>query len=207
VPNGVDATKYRVLPEQGGSKEILFIGKMDYAPNVDGALYFYHEVFPLIRQALPEARLLVVGSNPAPLVKALAADPAVEVTGYVEDVVPYYERARLSVVPLRAGSGTRLKILEAMALGRPVLSTTVGCEGLAVTPEADILIADTARGLAEQTIRLLTDLELGGRLAANARLLVESRYDWQVIGRTLLQVYDSIAASNNSRGRRLVKSR
>lgn len=193
VPNGVDLARYSVLPEAPGSKEILFIGKMDYAPNADAALYFYREVFPLVRQAVPEARLLIVGTQPEPLIKALAVDPAVEVTGYVEDVVPYYERASLCVVPLRAGSGTRLKILEAMALGRPVLSTALGCEGLDVTPGDDILVADAPAELAWQTVHLLTNPDLCGRLAKNGRRLVESSYDWNVVGNSLLRVYEELA--------------
>jgi glycosyltransferase involved in cell wall biosynthesis len=197
VPNGVSAAQYNLLPEIPGSKEILFIGKMSYPPNVDGALFFYREVFPLVRSQVPQARLLIVGSNPVSELKALASDPAVEVTGYVEDIMPYYERACLSAVSLRAGSGTRLKILESLALGRPVVSTTLGCEGLTITPEENILIADTPTDFAAQTIRLLNDAESRRRLVANGRRLIETTYDWQVIAQQLLQIYDEVGSRSD----------
>ena len=190
VPNGVDATRYNLLPINPASKEIAFIGKMNYVPNVDSILFFYREIFPLIQAQVAEARLLIVGTNPVAEVRALAADPAVAVTGYVEDIVPYYQRACLAVVPLRAGGGTRLKILESMALGRPVVSTTLGCEGLAVTHGENILIADTPADFAAQTIRLFNDEGLRQRLVTQGRCLVETTYDWQIIAQKLLQVYD-----------------
>jgi glycosyltransferase involved in cell wall biosynthesis len=155
---------------------------------VDGVLFFYREIFPLIRNQVPQARLLIVGSEPVPEVQSLARDPAVEVTGYVEDTVPYYQRACLSAVSLRAGSGTRLKILESMALGRSVVSTTLGCEGLAVTHGENILVADTQGDFAAQTIRLLNDEKLRRRLVVNGRRL-ETCYDWEIIGQQLLKVY------------------
>jgi sugar transferase (PEP-CTERM/EpsH1 system associated) len=189
IPNGVNTAQYSPLPEHPGSKEILFVGKMNYAPNVDGVLFFYREIFPLIRNQVPQARLLIVGSEPVAEVQSLARDPAVEVTGYVEDTVPYYQRACLSAVSLRAGSGTRLKILESMALGRSVVSTTLGCEGLAVTHGENILVADTQGDFAAQTIRLLNDEKLRRRLVVNGRRLVETCYDWEIIGQQLLKVY------------------
>jgi len=142
---------------------------------------------------VPQARVLVVGADPLPEVRALAADPAVEITGYVDDVLPYYQRSCLSAVSLRAGSGTRLKILEAMALGRPVVSTTLGCEGLDVTPDDNILVADSPTDFGTQTVRLLTDLDLRRRLVGNGRRLVETVYDWEVVGQRLLQTYEEVA--------------
>ena len=193
VPNGVNAARYNPLPELPGSEEILIIGKMDYAPNVDSALFFCKEIFPLVQAQVPQARVLVVGADPLPEVRALAADPAVEITGYVDDVLPYYQRSCLSAVSLRAGSGTRLKILEAMALGRPVVSTTLGCEGLDVTPDDNILVADSPTDFGTQTVRLLTDLDLRRRLVGNGRRLVETVYDWEVVGQRLLQTYEEVA--------------
>ncbi len=199
IPNGVNTAQYGPLPERHGSKEILFVGKMNYAPNVDGVLFFYREIFPLIRNQVPQARLLIVGAEPVPEVQSLASDPAVEVTGYVEDTVPYYQRACLSVVSLRAGSGTRLKILESMALGRPVVSTTLGCEGLAVTHRENILVADTQGDFAAQTIRLLNDERLRRRLVVNGRRLVETSYDWEIIGQQLLKVYSEAVLTKKQR--------
>ena len=194
IPNGVDTAQYELLPESPDSKEILFVGKMNYPPNVDGALFFYREVFPLVQQQVPQAHLLIVGTNPLPEIQALATDPAVEVTGHVEDVTPYYRRACVSAVSLRAGSGTRLKILEALALGRPVVSTSLGCEGLAVTHGENILIADTPADFANRTIQILNDEGLRQRLVVNGRRLVETTYDWEVIAQQLLQLYDEAAS-------------
>jgi polysaccharide biosynthesis protein PslH len=198
IPNGVDAAGYPVLPDRPDSKEILFIGKMNYGPNVDGALFFYSQVFPLIRNIIPDARLLIVGTEPTAEIQALSADPSVEVTGYVEDVVPYYDRSCVSVVPLRAGGGTRLKILESMALGRAVVSTTVGCEGLAVAAGEHLLIGDTPADLANQTVSLMNDADLRYFLTTNGRRLVETEYDWQVVGQRLLGVYEQVVNSKRS---------
>jgi len=188
VPNGVDTARYDLLPEVPASKDVLFIGKMSYVPNVDGATFFCQEIFPLIKQRVPGTRLLIVGQSPTETVRTLASDDVI-VTGYVESVIPYYQQALVSIVPLRAGGGTRLKILESMAMGRPVVSTTLGCEGLAVTHGENILVADDPADFATQTIRLLSDAELRRRLVVNGRWLVETTYDWQVIAQQLLQIY------------------
>jgi sugar transferase (PEP-CTERM/EpsH1 system associated) len=188
VPNGVDTTQYGLLADAPDSKDILFVGKMNYAPNVDGVRFFCQEVFPLVKQQVPEARLLIVGQDPVAALRAMASDD-VTVTGSVESIIPYYQQSCMSIVPLRAGSGTRLKILESMALGRPVVSTTIGCEGLAVTPEENILVADGPADLARQVIRLLSDQDLRRRIIAGGRQLVEMTYDWQVIAERLLQIY------------------
>lgn len=191
VPNGVDATAYRLLTSQSVAPVLLFAGRMNYHPNVDGAIFFCREIFPLIKQQIPDAKLLIVGSGPRDSVQALASED-ITVTGFVESVVPYYQQALVSVVPLRSGSGTRLKILESMALGRPVVSTTLGCEGLKVTQEENILVADTPTDFVTQTVRLLRDESLRQRLITNGRNLVEGTYDWQVITGQLLHLYTEI---------------
>jgi sugar transferase (PEP-CTERM/EpsH1 system associated) len=198
VPNGVDMARYELLPEVPASRDILFVGKMSYVPNADGATFLCQEIFPLIKQQMPDAKLLIVGQSPTETVRTLASDDVI-VTGYVESVIPYYQQALVSVVPLRAGGGTRLKILESMAFGRPVVSTTLGCEGLAITPEENILIADTPADFAAQTIRLLNDAELRRRLITNGRRLVETIYDWQIIAQPLLQVYDEMMSRKKQR--------
>jgi glycosyltransferase involved in cell wall biosynthesis len=189
VPNGVDTKGYPFLTEQPTKLTLLLVGKMNYLPNVDAAIFFCQEVFSLIKQRVPDAKLLIVGGNPRSSVQALASDD-VTVTGYVDSVIPYYQQSHVSVVPIRSGGGTRLKILESMALGRPVVSTTVGCEGLAVTHEENILIADDPSDFAAQTVRLLNDAELRARLIRNGRRLVETTYDWEVIAQRLLRTYD-----------------
>jgi sugar transferase (PEP-CTERM/EpsH1 system associated) len=202
IPNGVDTAQYDPLPEVPASKDILFIGKMSYVPNADAAIFLCHEVFPLIKQQMPDTRLLIVGQSPPEAVRTLASEDVI-VTGYVKSVFPYYHQALVSVVPLRAGSGTRLKILESMAVGRPVVSTALGCEGLAVTHGENILIADEPADFAAQTVRLLSDAELRQRLVINGRRLVETTYDWQVIAQQLLQIYDEVGSRSGHILRRL----
>lgn len=179
-PNGVDTNQYRPLPEESHAAEILFIGNMGYPPNVDAAVYFCHEVLPLIREKAPATKLWIVGIEPDASVKKLQGD-GVFVTGAVADVVPYYKRSKACVVPLRAGSGTRLKVLEAMALGRAVVSTSIGCEGLDVADGEHILIGDNPKLFAEHVIKLLTHDEFRAGMAQKAREFVAEFYDWDVI--------------------------
>lgn len=198
-PNGVDTNHYNQLLEEGDGTEVLFIGNMSYQPNVDAAIYFCGEVLPLIRKTLPEIKVWIVGINPDESVKRLEGG-GVFVTGRVPDVVPYYQRSKVCVVPLRAGSGTRLKILEAMALGRPVVSTSIGCEGLDGTDGEQLLIADDKVQFANQVVRLLTDKQLRMTLAKKARAFVMKSYDWDVIAEKLLNVYDGIHSCPSQAG-------
>jgi polysaccharide biosynthesis protein PslH len=194
VPNGVDVAQYRPLPvpvsELTGASppSLLFIGKMSYPPCADAVLFFCEEVLPLIRRALGEVEMWIVGREPPPEVVRLEGD-GVHVTGWVDEVEPYYRRSTVSVVPLRAGGGTRLKVLEAMALGRPVISTSIGCEGLDVVDGQHLLVADDAVSFAEQTIRLLTERALYESVAAAARSLVVRNYDWDAIAHRQLEIY------------------
>lgn len=192
VPNGVDTQLYQSLGQDGMRPAVLFVGNMEYAPCADGALWFFQAVYPHIRRAGTELEMWIVGSSPPPAVAALEGN-GVNVTGRVDDVVPYYRRCAISVVPLRAGGGTRLKILEAMALGRPVVSTTIGCEGLDVVDGEHLLIADDPAEFAQRTLQLIQDQQLWQRIVHNARRLVEHHYDWDVIARRLLRVYAEVA--------------
>jgi sugar transferase (PEP-CTERM/EpsH1 system associated) len=188
IPNGVDTKKYRELESNLDTPSILFIGSMSYPPCGDAAIYFCNQVLPNIQQKIYQVQFWIVGANPLPEVMALANDH-VHVTGYVDDVLPYYRQASVCVVPLRAGGGTRLKILEAMALGRPVVSTTIGCEGLEVVDGEHLLIADDPQQFAEKTCQLLTDKALYCHIAENARQLVTRKYDWDMIAQRQLDVY------------------
>jgi polysaccharide biosynthesis protein PslH len=192
IPNGVDIQKYTPLPADNASPTLLFIGNMGYSPCVDAMLYFCREIFPLIRQAVSGVELWIVGKEPLPEVLRLNGD-GVHVTGQVEDVIPYYKHSAVCVVPLRSGGGTRLKILEAMALGRPVVSTTIGCEGLDVVDGQHLLIADKPANFAEKTVRLLNDRELYQHIAAEGRTLVVRKYDWNIIGDSMMKMYDELA--------------
>jgi sugar transferase (PEP-CTERM/EpsH1 system associated) len=195
IPNGVDLENYQPLPlpAADASPSLMFIGSMDYPPCVDAAIYFCQEILPLIRQAIGAAEMWIVGRNPLPDVWELDGD-GVHVTGTVEDVVPHYAHSTVCVVPLRAGGGTRLKIVEAMALGRPVVSTSIGCEGLDVVDGEHLLIADTPEQFAEKTVRLLRDRALYRSICANARRLVEAQYGWDRIAERLTDVYEDMVA-------------
>jgi sugar transferase (PEP-CTERM/EpsH1 system associated) len=191
IENGVDIEHYRPLPRNSHSQNLLFVGLMSYDANHDAVLYFYRKVFPLIESRMPGCRFFIVGKGPRREIRNLARANNVVVTGYVNDVSPYYQESDIFVVPLRSGGGTRLKILEAMALGRPVISTSVGCEGLDVVDGQHLLIANDPKLFAEKTVQLIKDKVLWERLVQNARALVENRYSWATIAEQLLNVYSS----------------
>jgi glycosyltransferase involved in cell wall biosynthesis len=188
IPNGVDLQRNARLPAPATQDHLLFVGSMGYPPCSDAAIYFCTQVLPLLHQKHPGLQLWVVGSEPPPELCALDG-PYIHVTGRVPDIQPYYQRSRVVVVPLRAGGGTRLKILESMALGRPVVSTAIGCEGLQVTDGENILVADEPQAMADRVASLLEDTALYQRLVDNARQLVVDRYDWDRIALQLEQVY------------------
>lgn len=180
VPTGVDTAKFAAVAEtEPTSHTALFLGSMDWEPNVDGVEWMTSSVWPRIVQAVPEARFAIVGRNPHPSVRAKAA-PGIVVTGSVPSVEPYLREADAFIVPLRVGGGTRLKIFEAMAAGRAVISTTVGAEGLPVTHDRDILIADDPEAFASAVIRVMTDPALRQRIAAGGLALARA-HDWSQV--------------------------
>jgi sugar transferase (PEP-CTERM/EpsH1 system associated) len=182
VPNGVDTAYFRsdsLGPRQGDV--ILFCGSMDVTMNVDAVCYFAHRVFPVVRHDVPDAELWIVGRNPSKQVRRLASLDGVRVTGAVEDVRPFYEKAKVSVAPFRFGAGTKLKILEAMAMGTPVVSTSSGCQGLDVQAGKEIQIADDAGAFADAVTQLLLNEQSGLEMRLAARNSVEKKHDWGVI--------------------------
>jgi glycosyltransferase involved in cell wall biosynthesis len=191
IENGVDTCSFTLAAAETVTRSrVIFVGSMDYHANVEAACSFAHEVWPAISERFPRWRLTLVGSNPAPAVQALAQQKNIEVTGTVPDVRPYYREAFAAIVPLRTGGGTRLKILEAMAAGVPVISTKLGAEGLAVSPGNDILIADSNGAWLPLLASLSDDSGLWNRIAESGRGLVEQRYDWKILGRSLVEVYN-----------------
>jgi sugar transferase (PEP-CTERM/EpsH1 system associated) len=196
IENGVDCAQLQPLPESPSGSGLLFAGVMDYPPNTDGVMFFARSVLPRIRAFVPGVKLFVVGHSPPARVKALGRQPGIEVTGYANDILPYYRRSKVTVVPLRAGGGTRLKILEAMALGRAVVSTTVGCAGLDVCHGVHLLVADDPQQFADGVVQLLGNDARRAELAGNARRLVEQRYDWRMLGRRLALAHREILASS-----------
>ena len=154
---------------------------MDWLPNEDGMLYFVREILPRIREAEPDATLSIIGRAPTPAVKRLADEAGIEVTGRVDDVRPHIAAGAIYIVPLRIGGGTRLKIFEAMAMGKAVVSTTIGAEGLPVTPGHDIVIADEPAEFARSVVDLIRDDAARRRIETAARQLVVERYDWSAV--------------------------
>ena len=190
VENGVDTEFFaNGTSEQTDRRRLVFVGSMDYHANVEAICSFARDVWPALRERFPEWRLTLVGSNPAPAVQALRAEKNVEVTGTVPDVRPYYHEAFASLVPLRTGGGTRLKILEAMAAGVPVVSTSLGAEGLSVSPGENILIADSDDLWLPLLASLSSDADKWNRIARAGRTLVEQRYDWRILGQSLTEIY------------------
>lgn len=189
ISNGVDTKSIVPRPLDVRRKNLLFVGSMDYGPNEDAVRYFYSEVFPLVKKEVPEITLTVGGRNPSSGLHELSENPEIFFTGYVDDIIPLYEKAMLSIVPLRSGGGTRLKILEAMATGTPVVSTPVGCEGLDVKDGENIMIADNAPEFAKKIVALMSDAELWMDVSRQGRKLVEEKYDWELIARSLNDVY------------------
>lgn len=177
----------------GDGRRIVFVGTMYWPPNADAMLWFVRDVWPILLSKCPTAQLEIIGAKPPRRVAALASD-RVRVAGYVADLVPHLERADVFVVPLRAGGGMRVKILEALARGVPVVSTRIGCEGLAVTGGSDVLIADTAPELAAAVLRVLEEPDLAARLRRNGRRLVERLYDAKVALQPLDEVYERLAS-------------
>ena len=198
VPTGVDLEHFSTSrPRPQESRELVFIGSMDWMPNEDGIRWFATAVFGRIQKLMPGARLLVVGRSPSPGLRALAAlNSAIEVTGTVADVRPYLERAAICVVPLRIGGGTRLKIYEAMAMGVPVVSTAIGAEGLPLHDDEHLLIADTADEQVSAICALLTDRARAGRLAAAARRHVQEHGSWDAVVERFLSQCPRRAAAN-----------
>lgn len=146
----------------------------------------------MIKVGCPDTKLMIVGARPTAEIRALEDDPAVTVTGSVPDVRPYGQDCGAFIVPLRSGSGMRVKILNALAMGLPTVSTTVGAEGIEVTDGENILLADTAEEFAAATLRLLSEPDLAARLARNGRSLMETKYGWDAIGAQLLRHYTEV---------------
>jgi polysaccharide biosynthesis protein PslH len=202
VENGVDTSYYSddqfKNAERTGAKRanrIVFVGSMDYHANIDGALNFAREVWPQVRERQPNLVFTIVGRDPPPEVRELERMPGIEVTGTVADVRPYYREALAAVVPLNVGGGSRLKILEAMAAGTPVVSTTLGAEGLEVRSGENILIADRKEQLVAAILSVVENESQRRGLQAGGRALISDRYDWSRLGLSLFAAYEELLAT------------
>lgn len=194
IENGVDVAYYTGQDETKPKTRIVFVGSMDYHANIEAAISFAKSVWPAVHKARPEIIFTIVGRNPPSSVRDLMTNPGVEVTGSVEDVRPYYREAIMAVVPLKVGGGSRLKILEAMAAGVPVVSTALGAEGLQVRHDENILLADSTEELTQSIISMMNEPELRTRITFGGRQLVTDRYDWSSLGSTLCDYFRQLLA-------------
>ncbi len=198
IPIAVDTHEIQPVPRRTDSHNILTMGTLYYPPNADGIRWFLQEVLPLVRKKMPDVTITIIGKNPPKDFVRLAEDPksGVSVTGFVEELDPYFAKSALMVIPVRAGGGMRVRILEAFARAMPVVTTTIGLEGIDAQPGTDVLVADTPADFADAVLRLMQDQSLQASLASNGRQLVESRYDWQVVLGELDKTYERLAATS-----------
>lgn len=206
IPTGVEIGQFARPPAVERKADFVFVGSMDWLAGQDGAAWFVREIFPLVRAARPEATFAIVGRNPSGEVLALGREPGVTVTGTVPDVRPWLFGAAVSVVPLRIGGGTRLKIYEAMAARVPVVSTTVGAEGLAVTHGENILMADSPRDFAAACVRLLHEAGERERLAEAAWRLVASQFSSEAVAACFERILEEAPAFMEPAGSAPVRS-
>lgn len=186
VPNGVDTEHMAPLPTPPVPKRLLFFGRLDYFPNVDALTHFAREILPLVSAMEPDVELDVIGPAATAEVQALGRQhPAINVRGRVDDVRVALADAAVVIVPLRVGGGTRLKIVEALSMAKPTVSTTIGAEGLDLVPGADLLVADTPAEFAAAIRSLLDDPERAAQLGAHGRETVRERYDWRQVGQVI----------------------
>jgi glycosyltransferase involved in cell wall biosynthesis len=201
VPTGVDTRFFRPSGnEHCDPHNIVFTGSMDWLPNEDAISYFIEQIMPRIKQAIPDATLTVVGRNPyRSLLELAKRDASIIVTGRVDDVRPYMERAAAYVVPLRIGGGTRLKIYEAMAMEKAIVSTSIGAEGLPVKDGAELLLADTAEKFAKAVVGVLRDKQTARALGARAATTVREQFGWEKVAERFGRICEDTVASKQRR--------
>jgi glycosyltransferase involved in cell wall biosynthesis len=196
IPTGVDTEYFQPSPEPEQPDTTVFTGSMDWMPNEDGVIYFVEKILPLIHRDIPNAAFWAVGRRPPRRVQALASGNVI-VTGAVDDIRPYLGKAAVCVVPLRSGSGTRIKIFEAMAMGKAVVSTTMGAEGLPVRHGENIVLADDPADFARQVVQLLRDQQRRAQLGRAARQLVEENYGWPSVAAHFDQILQGVLSHAN----------
>jgi glycosyltransferase involved in cell wall biosynthesis len=193
IPTGVDIEYFAPSTAPRIANRLVFSGSMDWHPNEDAVLFFLDQMYPLIRKEIPDVSFTVAGRNPTDRLKTAAAEhQGVTLTGTVPDVRPAILESELCIVPIRAGSGTRLKILEALAMGKPVISTTVGAEGLGLVPDEHFVAADSPEAFAAAVVSLLRDPERRRRLGAAGRTLVEATNSWAEVTKPLERLCQTV---------------
>lgn len=208
VPTGVDTEFFRPSGTVSiDPHNIVFTGSMDWLPNEDAIRYFTDQILPLVKRSVPDLTLTVVGRNPgASLIELSKRDPSIKVTGRVDDVRPYLERAAAFVVPLRIGGGTRLKIYEAMAMEKPIISTTIGAEGLPLTNDVELILADTVESFADSVVRVLGDEALGKRLGQQSAASVREKFGWPKVAERFEEICE-LAVKRGAKDARPTHSR
>ncbi|MGB8113633.1 MAG: glycosyltransferase family 4 protein [Candidatus Sulfotelmatobacter sp.] len=195
IPTGVDVAYFQPMPVEETPNSLVFTGSMDWLPNEDAMLYFVDSILPLIKQQCPAVSIEVVGRKPSRNLQALAErEKSMRLTGWVEDIRPFVARGSICIVPLRIGGGTRLKIFEAMAMSKAIVSTSVGAEGLAVRAGENILLADTPDDFANSVVSLLRDPNERKRLGTSARALVQEKYSWSKVAETFARALEDAIA-------------
>ena len=192
VPNGVELAEFDPISSRNGGSTLLFVGAMEYSPNEDALIHFVREIFPLILEKKPDVSLTVVGPNPPRKVMDLNKHPSITVTGYVPDLNEYFRKSTLLVAPVRVGGGTRLKVLEAMAAGLPVVASSVGCEGIDAVPDEEILVADDPGEFRDKVLFLLGSRDKQVDMAAKALTLVREHHSWESIAGRLETIYGDL---------------
>ncbi len=195
IPNGVDTDFFS---SSGATQEpftMVFTGAMGYLPNNDGMMYFLDKIFPLIKKRVPQAKVYIVGNNPPDKLLEHQSDSVV-VTGFVDDIRPYIDQASVYIVPLRMGSGTRLKVVEALSMQKPIVSTSIGSEGIEIEDGKHLLIRDDAASFAEAVVALFEDQQLRNTLISNGHERVKQKYDWSVIGNDIEKAFFALTTNN-----------
>jgi sugar transferase (PEP-CTERM/EpsH1 system associated) len=194
VPNGVDFSRYEQFNQKPVRHDLIFTGKMDFRPNIDAALWFGQQVLPLIQKERPGTTFAIVGQRPHPRLDVLRARPGVIITGSVDDIRPYIAGATVYVAPLRVGGGTRLKLLEAMAMGKAIVSTSLGAEGFPVADGQELILADEPLAFARAVLQLLNDRERRAKLGRSGQTLAQVNYSWDVLVPRLEKVFERLVS-------------
>ena len=198
IPNGVDTDYYVPTAREPDEPALLFVGNYDYAPNVDAALRLARQIFPAIKQRIPKARLMLVGNAPPSALQSVASAD-IDVTGRVPDVRPYYEQALIFVSPLHMGAGMKNKLLEAMAMQKAIVATTLSCEGIAVEHDKHLLIAESTDEIIKAILRLMKDGNLRQRLALAGYQLLDANYTWRHVAVQYETLYRRLVSLRSAR--------
>jgi len=195
IPNGVDINYFKPLNSKIKRHNIVFAGRMNAYPNEDAVIWFLKEIWPLLKKEVPDTTFTIAGRNPTPRIKKFAKnDLSILVTGYVDDIRPFIAQAEVYICPIRDGGGTKLKLLDAIAMGKAIVSTSIGAEGLEVKNGEHILIADDPVSFVSQILRIFKNLNLRTNLGNSAKNLVEKKYSWKIIGKKLNSLYQKMCS-------------